>query len=98
MSRKSFAWFPGWLILVAVCLAGCWRTTPNLSVQDKRESPAGAVGGPGGVSGVAQNIAQSVQDAKIVTGEPATTADDPKGTNVEPAKDRTGAVAVKMNY
>ena len=77
-------------IFLTVFLTGCYRSSPELRVNPSHETPA--AGGPEVIKEIGPN-------AKIVTGEPATTAsEDPTEEDAKTAEDRTGAVAVKMEY
>ena len=78
------------VVFLTVFLTGCYRSSPDLRVDPSHETPT--AGGP-------EVLKQIGPNAKIVTGEPATTAsDDPTAEDAKTAEDRTGAVAVKMEY
>ena len=73
-------------MFVAVGLAGC-RQKPYLKMENRSEtgnSAGSAIGAP---------------DVKVVTGEPAPKTEASESDAVaDTAKDKTGAVAVKMEY
>ncbi len=79
-----------WLFLsvfLVTLLMGCRQENPDLRIENKTGD---AVGSP-------EVIKEVNQSTQVVTGEPATTADDKAG-DVATAEDKTGAVAVKTKY
>ncbi len=100
-SKYVFEFFSD-IVLLIFALAifsvmSCKETAPNLRIQNDLRD---------GVRPLSQNSA-NIQDqqpakilgqnVKIVTGEEAV-APDPKEKDVEPKKDKPGAVAVKVEY
>lgn len=93
---RKFTWT--FLVLCIVGMTGCRQERPDLKIDAKSEKAVNEVlpSGP-----EEHNAAQTEQDlghnVKVVTAEPATT-DEGKEGDVPTAEDKTGAVAVKMEY
>jgi len=82
------------IILLAGVIAGCQESGPNLRVEKKAgDAVKLAENGSGESSQVVKYLSENT---KIVTGEPAIKSEEDASDKV--AKDKTGAVAVKMEY
>ena len=90
---------PGLIFLVALGLSGCRESaSPDLRIEEHAKDSLRQVN-----SQTADTNTEVVKDlgpnAKVVTGVPATTIEQDKNQpDAQPAKDKPGAVAVKMEY
>lgn len=78
-------------VLIVLVLAGCRESNPDLRIAQKTGDSMSSVNDTG------SKIVQDIKGAKIVTGVPAT-VDDRNEPPIQDAKDKPGAVAVKMEY
>ena len=85
---KNISRFFGIVLCALIVLPGCLKSTsPNIAVQERKE-------------GVLQQAAAAPASPSvaIVTAEPATKAEPDAQTESEAAKDKPGAVALKVEY
>ncbi len=82
------------IVLLAGVMAGCQESGPNLRVEKKAGDAVKSAGNGSGES--LQGVKPLSENIKIVTGEPAIKSEEDAGDKA--AKDKTGAVAVKMEY
>ena len=100
-SRYIFEFFSDIILLIFALiifsLMGCRETTPKLRVENGTEDMIHTTPQSAKNLNDKEEVKAIGQNVKVVTGQEAI-APDPKEKNTEPAKDKTGAVAVKVQY
>ncbi len=81
--------YGGVLLCFLMVFTGCRRSSPDLRMQENHEINLEKTSG--------QTARDLVNSAQVVTAEPAL-VDEKKEGDVQTAKDKTGAVAVKVRY
>ena len=89
------------LFLLALVPVGCKEQAPELRVQNASGDAVDKQGAQSAETGEAEVVQDLGPNAKIVGGEPATIVEEheeAEAADAKTAEDKTGAVAVKMEY
>ena len=83
--------------LIIFSLMGCKETTPNLRIENNAQDAVHTLSQNPKTLDEGLAVKTLGPDVKVVTGQEAIVPDQ-KEKDIEPAKDKPGAVAVKVQY